>query len=94
MIIIVAKCLLHEGKIEEFKILAEKLINESRKEEGCISYELCQDVNNKNILTFIEKWVSQEAIDIHNNSNHFTSIVPKLRQLQVGESEVNLYKII
>lgn len=94
MIIIVAKCLVKEGTTEEFKTLADELINESRKEAGCISYELCQDINNKNILTFIEKWESKEAIDIHNNSKHFIDIVPKIGQLQVSESEVNLYEIV
>jgi quinol monooxygenase YgiN len=91
MIIIVAKSTIKEGKVEEFKNLAEELIDESRKESGCISYSLNQDINNKNILTFIEKWESKEDIEIHNNSSHFTRIVPKLGELRVS-SEVNLYE--
>ena len=77
MITIVAKNLIKQGKVEEFKILAEKLINESRKESGNIAYNLYEDANNSNILTFIEEWESEEAIKLHNNSKHFTSIVPK-----------------
>ena len=40
MITIVAKKTIKEGKLDEYKSLVEKLINESRKEEGCISYNL------------------------------------------------------
>lgn len=92
MITIVAKFTVKEGKVEEFKALAKDLINESRKEAGCISYSLNQDLNNRNVLTFIEKWENKEAIELHNNSTHFTRIVPKLGEFQEKVSEINLYE--
>lgn len=94
MITIIAKSIIKEGKIEEFKALTKELIEESRKELGCISYNLNQDLNNKNVLTFIEEWESKEAIEIHNNSVHFTTIVPKLGELREKATEVNLYERI
>lgn len=94
MITIVAKGFIKQGKAEEFKILAERLINESRKESGCISYNLYEDSNNCNILTFIEEWENSEAIKSHNSSEHFTSIVPKFAELREKQSEINLYKLI
>ncbi|MBP2033449.1 quinol monooxygenase YgiN [Clostridium algifaecis] len=94
MITIVAKSLLKKGKTEEFKILAEELMKESRNEKGCISYNLYEDINKCNTLTFIEEWQNEEAINLHNNSKHFTNIVPKLVDLQEGETEVNLYKMV
>lgn len=90
MIIIVAKSVIKEGKTEEFKALVKELIEESRKELGCISYNLNEDINNKNVLTFIEEWKDKESIELHNNSTHFTTIVPKLGELR-EQSEVNLY---
>lgn len=94
MITIVAKKMIKQGKTEEFKLLSEELINESRKEIGCISYSLYEDSNNCNILAFIEEWESKEAIKLHNNSKHFTTIVPKLAQFQEGDTEINLYNKI
>jgi len=94
MITIVAKKLIKQGKLEEFKALAEKLINESGKEEGCIAYNLYEDINNPYILTFIEKWKSEEDIKLHNITEHFTRIVPQFTDLQEGKTEVNLYKMI
>ncbi|MCB2291160.1 antibiotic biosynthesis monooxygenase [Clostridium sp. CS001] len=94
MITIVAKKIIKQGKTKEFKDLVEKLINESRNEAGCIAYNLYEDINNSNILTFIEEWKSEEDIKLHNCTEHYTSIVPKLAELQEGKTEVNLYKMI
>jgi len=94
MITIVAKKSIKQSKIEEFKVLAEKLIKESRNEVGCISYNLYQDINDLNTLTFIEEWKNEQAINLHNKSDHFINIVPKFVDLQEGETEVNLYKIV
>lgn len=53
----------------------EKTVNESRKEIGCVSYELHQDIKNPLKYIIIEIWKNQEAIDIHNASKHFQSFV-------------------
>ena len=92
MITIVAKSVVLEGKAEEFKTTARKLIAESQKEAGCISYDLYQEVNQPNVLTFIEEWKNMEAIEKHNASAHFTQIVPKLGTLREGPAEVHLYQ--
>jgi len=94
MIIIVAKNIIKEGMSDEFKRLTKELIVESRKEEGCISYVLHEDINNPCILTFIESWTDQKAIDFHNTTKHFTTIVPKLSAIAKEASQVNLYKAL
>lgn len=94
MFIVTAKCILIEGKTEEFKTIVETLIKETRKENGCISYNLYQDINNKNILTFFEEWESENSLDKHMNTKHFKEIAPKLRKLQKKDSIVNVYNNI
>ena len=93
MIKIVAKIILKEGKKAEFIKTAEELIQKSRAEEGNISYSLFEDVNNENIVAFIEEWKDLKAIEFHNNTEHFKRIVPMLGELR-EKSEVNLYKEI
>lgn len=59
----------------EFQTELEKVfrtvVDETRKEEGSISYELHKDVKNPLRYTILEVWKSQEAIDEHNESAHF-----------------------
>lgn len=90
MIIIVSKNVVKEGKAEEFKALAAELIKKSRGEDGCISYNLNEDINNSNILTFIEEWEDEQSIERHNSSEHFLRIVPKLGELRENK-ELNKY---
>lgn len=92
MIIVTAKCILKDHKKEEFKIIAQKLIEETNKENGCISYDLYEDINDENIVSFIEQWTDKEALENHMNTEHFKTICPKLGELQIKDSIINVYK--
>lgn len=92
MIRIVSKNYIKLDKIEKFKELADELIKESLKEEGCIDYNLYEDFNNNQILTFIEGWRDEEAVDFHRNTPHFKKIVPQLADFHEKEKDLNLYK--
>ncbi|HEY5587116.1 MAG TPA: putative quinol monooxygenase [Ruminiclostridium sp.] len=91
MLKIVARFIIKEDRIEEFIKYATELVTESRKEEGCVSYELLQDVNNCTVLTFIEEWKDKEAHMIHEKTNHFQGISSKFGELQQKKVDVNFY---
>ncbi|MEI0489887.1 aminoacyl-tRNA hydrolase [Brachyspira pulli] len=91
MIKIIAKNPVSSENKVKFIETAKELIEKSRKESGCISYNLFESVDGK-YLTFIEEWKNEKAIEEHNNSDHFKSIVPKLGELTSGEMDVVLYK--
>nr|WP_295158004.1 aminoacyl-tRNA hydrolase [uncultured Brachyspira sp.] len=93
MIKIVAKNIVKEENKSKFIEIAKELIIKSRKEEGCISYNLYESVDGK-CLTFIEEWKDEKAVEMHNNSEHFKSIVPKLNELAEGDTDAVLYKEI
>ncbi len=95
MIKIVALSTVLEGKRDEFLAIAKPLIAGSQSEAGNISYILHEDINNPNILTFIEEWKDQDAIDFHNATPHFTANAPKLLEIiEGGAMVVNLYKAL
>ncbi|MBR3245806.1 MAG: antibiotic biosynthesis monooxygenase [Parasporobacterium sp.] len=86
MIKIVACTLVKEGMEEQYKEAARELVKCSSAEEGNITYTLNQDINNPRSFAMIEIWKDQEAIDKHNASEHFTTIVPKLGEMAEGKS--------
>ncbi len=86
MIKVVAK-----GFAQEVIEMCKELVELTRKEEGCISYELYQDIKDSTILTFIEEWESQEALDKHSKSEHFTRIIPMRNKLMAKASEITIY---
>lgn len=90
MISIVAKFVVNQGAEEQFLDLVAQLSTASNAEDGCIEYILHKDVSKPDTYCIIEKWKDQAAIDIHNSSVHFTSIVPKITQ--IAQAEVSVYK--
>ncbi len=92
MLYIVSKNIVKPGKNQAFRETARELIELTRKEEGNLSYDLCDDVDHPNVLTFVERWRDQAAIDRHMNSSHFLRIVPQLKPYQIS-SELNIYQV-
>lgn len=91
MIKVVAKKFVNEGKVEEVIKLYEELVQETRKEEGCIKYELYQDETEPRILAVIEEWENKDALNKHMNSEHFTRIVPMIGELTEKKKDLNIY---
>ena len=81
MIHILAGFKVKNDKLSDFIKLCNELIKESRAEEGCVSYHLQQNTEKENHLVFVEEWKSNEAIEKHNSSEHFTRIVPLLVEM-------------
>lgn len=67
---IVAKILAKEEQRELVKSELLKLIEISRKEKGCVNYDLHQDNENKNIFLFYENWTNRNLWQKHMNNTH------------------------
>lgn len=91
MIKLVVKKFIKEDKIEEAINLYAELVEATRKEEGCLKYELYQDEKDSSILCIIEEWESKEALASHNNTEHFKRLVPMIAELASRDGEINIY---
>lgn len=91
MIKIIAIMKVKDECVDTFKALAKELVEKSRAEEGNVSYSLNELICDPATLAFIEIWKDQAAIDIHNATEHFTSILPKLGELCESAQPVNLF---
>ena len=50
--------------------LLKKLVIETRKEKGCIQYDLFEDHRNKGVFFIHETWETSEDLRIHQVSDH------------------------
>ena len=92
MIRVVCKAKLKQGvNIEEYLNIAREAVSETRKENGCIMYTLHQDIDDPSILTTIEEWVDEEAINQHNKNERVWKFVQELRELRES-TEINHYR--
>jgi quinol monooxygenase YgiN len=90
MIKVIAKNKVMNDKIEMVINLYEELVIATRKEDGCIKYELYQDETDPAVLTMIEEWEDKDALDKHMKTEHFCRIVPMVGDF-VMESGLNIY---
>jgi quinol monooxygenase YgiN len=90
MVKVVAKKLIMDESVPKVIKLYEELVSETRKEEGCIKYELFQDINNSSILAVIEEWEDIDALEKHKNSEHIKRIVPKILEFTI-KNEIDVY---
>lgn len=91
MIRIIAEHIIKKECIEQYHQLAKELVEKSQQEAGCISYVLEQSIEDERVHAFIEEWADQEAIDIHNQTEHFKRIIPQLGQLFDEKEDVKMY---
>lgn len=87
---VVAKSLVPVDRQKEYTVLAQRLVEMTRKEEGCISYSLYKEKDDPQILTFLEVWEDMEHLEAHFKTPHFTEIVPELAKIR-EKGEVNIY---
>ena len=65
MIYVIATIEIKPGSLTNVLGAVAQCINATRNEPGCISYDLNQNVNNENLLTFVERWQSAEDLEQH-----------------------------
>lgn len=75
IIVVIAKVEAKQDQLELVKSEALKLIEPTRKEPGCIEYNLQQDSENPEVFIFVERWESKELLSAHLESKHLQHFV-------------------
>lgn len=70
MIYVIATLRVKPGKLPQLLEAAKLVMAGTRKEEGCIFYDLNQSVSDPDQLTFIERWTSRDALAKHFEAAH------------------------
>jgi quinol monooxygenase YgiN len=80
---IIARLTIKKEAADEFIQYAQKIVEETRKEKGCITYSLYKNCFGQEAeFVFYEEYKDQAAIDFHNKSEYlkqfFSDITPLL----------------
>ena len=62
----------------------KEMVEETRKEKGCISYELFRDVHDPNTFVMVEEWESLDNQDFHAATPHYKKFIPWVIEHQVS----------
>lgn len=66
-----AELKLEPGEMENIKLPLKALVAGSRAEDGNKEYEIFQVADDPDHIFFLEKWKSEEALSMHNATEHF-----------------------
>ncbi|MFD2286229.1 hypothetical protein GJU39_19740 [Pedobacter petrophilus] len=65
----------NSADLEKLNGLFVQLIQETRKEPGCLKYELHQVTQQPGFFIMMEEWASEAAMEEHNTSPHFKNFL-------------------
>ena len=88
---VVARIKAKPEKVGEVRELLRGLVEPTRREFGCVSYELLQNREDPTDFTFVEEWESDAAFESHAASDHIKAIGPKLQPVVTDPPEIRTY---
>ena len=91
---VVARIKAKPDKIDEVRELLSALVEQTRKESGCITYDLLQNRNDPTDFTFVEEWASDSALDSHSISDHIKALAPKLQPIVTEPPDIRIYSLV
>src|SRR4051812_44729612 len=69
------------GKEAELRQALTDLLEPTRKEEGCLFYDLHVNTNDPSKLLFHESWASQEHHSAHDRTPHIQNLRARMKEL-------------
>ena len=91
---VVAHLISKPDSIDETREVLLGLIEPTRAEDGCITYELHQNTANPTDFTFIEEWTDDASLDAHLESAHLAAAREKLGDLLAEPADIRRYRLI
>ncbi|WP_018427492.1 putative quinol monooxygenase [Hoeflea sp. 108] len=82
MLKVIAQDFIKPEFIEVLLPLYAELVEKTKLEPLCISYDLFVDQKDPGHFVFIEEWPNRAALDVHCQSEHFTRLVPQINRHQ------------
>jgi quinol monooxygenase YgiN len=91
---VVARVVARPGKEDELRTLLRGLIEPTRREPGCVTYELLQNTVDPTDFTFVEEWCSEAELDAHLQSPHLQHARSRLPDLAVADPDIRRYAVV
>jgi quinol monooxygenase YgiN len=82
------------GKEAELEEVLTALIEPTRKEAGCIRYDLVRGLGKSAELAFIEEWESAAHLDAHSQTEHLREAGRKAGPLLTAPASIERYRLI
>lgn len=93
MKVINASFFIKEDQRENFLSDTKELISETRKEEGCLAYNLYESLEERNAFIMVELWKDQAAINNHNQNPLLQSFFSKIADFSTKAPDLKISEL-
>ena len=93
-ITVVATFQARPGKENELRAALIGLLAPTRKEAGCINYDLHVSPEDPAKFLFHENWASKAALDAHMQTPHVQKLLPRVNELCAAFPEIKIWEKI
>jgi quinol monooxygenase YgiN len=88
---VIARIKARPNKVNDLLLALSSLVEPTRKESGCLSYDLFQNNEDPTDFILIEEWQSNTALESHFATKHFKDALVKLPNLIAAEPDIRRY---
>lgn len=74
-VIVIAKISVRSDSRDRWIEAGRTCVEETRKESGCISYDMFESVTEPNAFVFVESWKDKAALDAHATTPHLQALL-------------------
>ena len=82
------------GKESDLRAALTGLLAPTRKESGCLNYDLHQSPENPAKFLFHENWTGKDALDAHLHTPHVKALLPRVDELCVAFPQIAIWEKI
>lgn len=79
-----------EGSEDKFATAFAKAIKPTRKEKGCLEYQLNQDAKMPTQFLVYERWENLASLEAHLESKHILTLLEEVGEMLAGPPEVRV----
>ena len=91
---VIARMQARPDRIEDLRVELDNLIAATRREAGCINYDLHVHADDPTVFAFHETWADRDAWEAHDDADHVHAFRAAAGELLAGEVRVDpLHKL-
>jgi len=85
---IVARIQAAAGQADDLEQAMTVLVEETRKEEGCLRYELNRGTQNPDLFVFVEEWQSEPLWEAHMSGAAIRAFNQRIGGGKIAQAEI------
>ncbi|ANQ65137.1 MULTISPECIES: putative quinol monooxygenase [Staphylococcus] len=78
------------SKRDQYLALVEPLVLAANKEDGALYYAHFERTDEPNTFAFIEQYENEEALEVHNGTEHFQHFFKEVTQYLITKPDIKV----